>query len=144
MGRPIDGCRSLRASAVNGYLLDTSAALLALVAPERLSAAAREALERGPHVLSTLTYWEVVLKTMKGKLDPGDPRVWWADAVDQLAARPLPLQARHVAAIMELPALHADPFDRALIAQAIVEGLTLVTTDYDMSRYASDHLRVIV
>ena len=81
---------------------------------------------------------------MKGKLEVGDPRTWWAGALEQLVARVLPLHASHVAEIPSLAPLHADPFDRALIAQATVENLTLVTTDSEIQRYASDIFRVIV
>lgn len=128
---------------MKGYLLDTTAVLLAVAAPERLSPAMREVLERGPHWLSVLSYQEVVLKTMKGKLDVGDPRAWWADALGQLAADALPLQPRHIAEILTLPPLHADPFDRALIAQATVEQLALVTTGREIPQYASGRFRVV-
>lgn len=124
-------------------MLDTSAALIALVTPERLSAAARDALESGPHSLSVLSYWEVLMKTMNGKLDVGDPRVWWTDALDQLAARPLPLRPEHAADLYGLPPIHKDPFDRMLIAQAIAEDLELVTTDRDIPKYANPRFRVI-
>jgi PIN domain nuclease of toxin-antitoxin system len=126
-----------------GYLLDTNAALLAVTMPERLSATARAAVEAGPNTLSVLSYWEVLLKSRKGKLDVGDPRSWWVDALDQLAARVLPLQAQHVTAIHLLPAFHQDPFDRALIAQATIENLTLVTTNAEIPRYASDRFHVV-
>ncbi|MGH9628225.1 MAG: type II toxin-antitoxin system VapC family toxin [Bryobacteraceae bacterium] len=128
---------------MNGNLVDTGAALLVLAAPERLSAAVREAVERGPNWLIALSYWEVVLKAMKGKLDVGDPRLWWADALQQLSAVALPLQPRHIAEIPSLPPLHQDPFDRALIAQATVEELTLVTTDRALPPYASERFRVL-
>lgn len=111
--------------------------------PERLSPAAREVLDRGPHCLSVLTYWEVLIKAMRGKLDVGDPRVWWSDALDQLAARPLPLRPAHAAALYGLPPIHKDPFDRMLIAQAMAEDLVLVTTDQDIRKYASQRLVVI-
>jgi PIN domain nuclease of toxin-antitoxin system len=128
---------------LRGYLLDTNAALLALAIPERLPPAARDALERGPHALSVLSYWEVLIKTMHGKLDVGDPRVWWTDALDQLAARPLPLRPEHAANLYGLPPIHKDPFDRMLIAQAIAEDLEVVTTDRDIPKYASQRFRVI-
>jgi PIN domain nuclease of toxin-antitoxin system len=128
---------------LKGYLLDTGAALLALAAPERLSAAAHKALDRGPHRLSVLSYWEVLLKTMTGKLDVGDPRQWWADALDQLTARALPLRPEHAACLYELPPIHKDPFDRMLIAQAMAEDLELVTTDRDIPKYASRRLSVL-
>jgi PIN domain nuclease of toxin-antitoxin system len=127
-----------------GYLLDTGVALLALAAPERLSPAARTAVERGPHWLSVMSYWEVVIKSGKGKLDVGDPRAWWADALEQLGASPLPLQPRHLAELIALPPMHTDPFDRALIAQAAVEELALVTADGEIPRYASERFHVVV
>jgi PIN domain nuclease of toxin-antitoxin system len=58
---------------VIGYLLDTNAALIALADPGRLSRAARKAILTGPNVLSVVSYWEVVLKSMKGNLDVGAP-----------------------------------------------------------------------
>ena len=76
-------------------------------------------------------------------LDVGDPRCWWTDALDQLAARPLPLRLDHVARLYDLPPIHKDPFDRMLIAQAIAEDLDLVTTDREIPKYAGQYLRVL-
>jgi PIN domain nuclease of toxin-antitoxin system len=128
---------------VNGYLLDTSVALLSLSAPERIAREVRASIEGSRVRLSVITYWEVVLKTGKGKLDVGDPRAWWPDALDKLTATPLTLRPEHVARIYALPSLHRDPFDRALIAQAIAEDLTLVTTDAEIPQYESAGLRVL-
>jgi PIN domain nuclease of toxin-antitoxin system len=128
---------------VTGYLLDTNIALLGLAAPDRISPDLRQALEAGPVYLSVISYWEVLLKTMKGKLDVGDPRVWWSDALDQLAAIPLHLRPEHISAIYQLAPIHQDPFDRALIAQSVVEGLVLATTDHDIPKYVSECFRVI-
>ena len=58
-------------------------------------------------------------------------------------ATPLVLRPEHVAEIHHLPPIHRDPFDRVLIAQAMVEGLSLVTTDREILRYASKRLRVV-
>jgi PIN domain nuclease of toxin-antitoxin system len=127
----------------SGYLLDTNAALIALTNPAGLSRRLRKAMLTGPNLLSVVVYWEVLLKTMKGALDVGEPRTWWLDAVDQLAATPLVLRPEHVSEVYTLPPIHKDPFDRILIAQATVEDLTLLTTDGDISRYASDRFRVI-
>jgi PIN domain nuclease of toxin-antitoxin system len=126
-----------------GNLLDTNIALIALGSPERLSSPARSALLRGPNVLSAVTFWEVTLKSAKKKLDVGDPRVWWETALIELAATSLPLRAEHIAALQDVPALHSDPFDRVLIAQAAAESLAFVTTDREIRRYASHRLRVI-
>ncbi|MBV8731394.1 MAG: type II toxin-antitoxin system VapC family toxin [Acidobacteriia bacterium] len=124
------------------YLLDTNFALVGLAEPQRIPASLRAAVDTGAVFLSVLSYWEVLLKSMKGKLVVGDPRLWWSDALDRLAATPLPLRPDHVDAIRDLPAIHQDPFDRALIAQATVEGLTLATLDRDIPKYASERFKV--
>jgi PIN domain nuclease of toxin-antitoxin system len=128
---------------LNGCLLDTNAALFALAAPRRLSARARAAILAGPNLLSVVSYWEVMLKSTKGKLDVGDPRTWWRDALAQLAATPLALRPEHVSGVCILPPHHRDPFDRVLIAQAIVEDVPLVTADSEMASYSSAGLKTI-
>jgi PIN domain nuclease of toxin-antitoxin system len=128
---------------VSRYLLDTNTALIALAEPDRLPLAVRTAVEDGPNLLSVISYWEVMLKSMKGNLNVGDPRTWWLDALEQLAATPLVLRPEHIAEVHALPPIHKDPFDRVLIAQAIVEDLELVTTDGILSQYASERLRVL-
>lgn len=124
-------------------MLDTHTAIWALDTPENLTASARKAVLSGPNVLSVVSYWEVMLKSMKGRLDVGDPRAWWFDALDQLAATPLLLRPQHVAGVYALPPIHKDPFDRMLIAQAAAEGLALVTADGEIARYASKALRIV-
>lgn len=126
-----------------GFLLDTNIALIAIDTPERLSRSARAAILRGENVLSVIVFWEVTLKAAKGKLDVGDPRAWWEEALSALTATSLPLRPEHIAELHNIPSLHSDPFDRALIAQAASESLTLVTTDSEIRRYASDRVRVI-
>ncbi len=128
---------------MTGHLLDTSVALIALTEPSRLPAPVRAAILAGPNVFSVVSYWEVVLKSRKGNLDVGDPRAWWTDALEQLAATPLPLRPDHIAEVYVLPPIHKDPFDRMLIAQAGVEDLKLVTTDSEIPRYASARVKVL-
>ena len=129
---------------MTGYLLDTNIVLLAMSAPERLSARARTAIESGPNVLSVVSYWEVILKSSRGKLvEVGDPRVWWATALSDFAATALPLRSHHIAEVYSLAPIHHDPFDRALVAQAIAEDLALVTTDRMIGEYAAERLRVL-
>jgi len=128
---------------LRGYLLDTSVALVAVDTPERLSRRIRAALVRSPVFLSVISYWEVMVKAMKGTLDVGDPREWWKETIDALALQPLFYRPEHIAAIYHLPPLHQDPFDRALIAQATVEDLVLMTSDGEIQRYASERFRVI-
>lgn len=128
---------------MNGFLLDTNVVLIAVGQPSLLSVSIRDAILAGPNTLSVISYWEIVLKCVKGHLDVGDPRVWWADAIEELAADVLPLRPPHIDAVYSLPSLHKDPFDRALIAQTIVEGLTFATTDSEIPGYASGKFRVL-
>lgn len=88
-------------------------------------------------------YWEVVLKAMKGALSVDRLDSWWPDAIDQLAATALFLKPEHVSHLTALPSIHRDPFDRALIVQAMVEDLALVTIDAVIPRYARGRFRVI-
>jgi PIN domain nuclease of toxin-antitoxin system len=80
---------------------------------------------------------------MKGNLDVGEPLAWWLDALDQLAATPLPLRPDHVGRLYRLPPIHTDPFDRILVAQAMVEDLAFVTTDGEIRKYAGEGFRVV-
>jgi PIN domain nuclease of toxin-antitoxin system len=128
---------------VSGKLLDTNIALFALGAPDRLTAAARAAIQAGPNLLSVISYWEVTLKCAKGLLDLDDPRQWWEDALERLAATTLLLRPEHISAVHHLPMHHKDPFDRVLLAQAMVEEVALVTSDREMAKYSSVRLRVV-
>jgi PIN domain nuclease of toxin-antitoxin system len=129
---------------LRGYLLDTNIAVTAVDTPERLTASVRVTIEQGPAFLSVIAYWEVMLKSMKGMLDVGDPRQWWVHTLESLQLSPLHYRPAHVAAIMDLPPIHRDPFDRALLAQATAEDLTLLTTDRTLQQYASERLRVVL
>jgi len=126
---------------VNGYLLDTNVVLIAPEDPARLSKAIQSAVLSGPNYISVVSYWEVMLK--KGSLLVGDPRMWWRDVLDELAAAPLLLRPDHVATVYSLPPIHKYPFDRILIAQVITDSLTLVTTDTQISRYATPSLQIL-
>ena len=117
------------------HLLDTSTLLWALGEPERLSRRARRLVETGENVVSVASYWEVVIKTQKGLLAISDLATWWRQAIELTAARVLPIRASHVTALAGLPALHKDPFDRILIAQAKAEGVGLLTSDGSLRDY---------
>ncbi len=129
---------------MRGYLLDTNVVLIAPVRPESLTPSIQKAVLEGPNFVSAISYWEVAIKSMKGKLNVGDSRLWWIDTMEELAADPLPLLPVHVGRLSALPPIHKDPFDRILIAQAVAEGLDLVTTDAEIARYAAQDFRVIV
>jgi PIN domain nuclease of toxin-antitoxin system len=85
--------------------------------------------------VSVSSYWEIVVKAQKGLLPIADPVSWWERASALFGSRILPVRASHITALAALPPLHKDPFDRILIAQAVAEGLALVTADPQMSAY---------
>lgn len=128
---------------MKGYLLDTGVALFAVSTPDALSARVRRAIEQGPAFLSVVAYWEVMIKSMRGTLEVGDPREWFGHTMSVLDLRSLLYRPEHVSALFALPAIHQDPFDRALIAQATSEDLTFLTTDAMIPKYASRDFRVI-
>lgn len=83
-------------------------------------------------VVSAATAWEIEIKRALGKLSAPD------DLPEALAAggyRALPVSVDHAVAAGRLPPHHRDPFDRMLVAQAVVEGLTIVTGDPHFSPY---------
>lgn len=127
---------------MTGYLLDTNIALFALASPNRIPADVRRVIDTEHCLLSVISYWEVMLKSTKGKLHVGDPRVWWLESLELLAVVPLLFRPEHVSALHTLPPIHPDPFDRALIAQAIAERLTIITTDSEIAQYEVECLRV--
>jgi PIN domain nuclease of toxin-antitoxin system len=115
-------------------LLDTHAFLWWQQQPEELSAEAREAIA-GPNnlvVVSAVVAWEIAIKRSLGKLVTGDVM----EAIEGNNFHTLAVTVEHARAIESLPPLHRDPFDRMLIAQALTEGLTLVTRDEAIRSYS--------
>lgn len=114
-------------------LLDTHALLWWLDDNPRPSAGARDAIGEAEIVfVSAATAWEIGIKQRKGKLRAPD------DLEKELRAHyfePLAITVEHAMASCFLPEHHPDPFDRLLIAQARIEGLTLVTCDPEIRRY---------
>lgn len=119
------------------YLLDTQILLWAAGEPERLSTAARELLEdpRSELLFSAASLWEIAIKNTLGREDfRVDPRVLRRGLLDNGYVE-LPITGQHAVNIDSLPTLHKDPFDRLLLAQALVEGITLVTGDPQLAKY---------
>lgn len=118
-------------------LLDTHILLWAAGQDDRLSPAARRLIERPGNevVFSAASLWEVALKRQGGKSDfAAEPAVLRRTLLDSGYVE-LPITGIHVAATSALPPIHKDPFDRLLLAQALTEGMTLVTADKVLSRY---------
>ncbi len=118
-------------------LLDTHLLLRAAGQPERLSKEARGLIDADDNelVFSTVSLWEILIKMGLGREDfKADARLLRRGLLDAGYSE-LPIASAHVVAIETLPLLHKDPFDRVLIAQALVEGITLLTTDEVVARY---------
>ena len=118
-------------------LLDTHLLLRAAGEPRRLSKQARGLLGNLGNELffSPASLWEVVIKHGLGRPDfKVDARVLRRGLLDNGYGE-LPIVTDHVVAIGSLPPIHKDPFDRVLVAQATVEGITLLTTDSLLSQY---------
>ena len=116
-------------------ILDTVTFIWAVSTPERLSRAAMSALRKGTAVreVSVVSLTEIAVKQTRGKLMFGK-----ADAmagIADLRVRVVPYAAEHAFRLFDLPAHHADPFDRQIIAQALAEDVPVVTPDEAFSLY---------
>lgn len=118
-------------------LLDTHLLLWAASAPQRLSAKARNLLlDPANHLLfSVASMWEITIKNSLERTDFNvEPRRLWRMLLIN-GYRELPVTSEHTVVVNDLPTLHKKPFDRILIAQARVEGLTLLTADKMVAKY---------
>lgn len=127
--------RVAEAPPLSRLLLDTQAWLWWQSDDKRLGAGARAAIRAAGEVrLSAASAWEIAIKTSLGKLEvPEDSDV--LAELEQDGFQPLAIEIAHAIAVRALPRIHRDPFDRVLVAQARLEGLTLVTADPVLSRY---------
>jgi len=118
-------------------LLDTHAFLYFLAGDERLSPGARKAMEEGEEVyVSAASVWEMATKAGLGRLElPEDLESFLLEAMEAEALLPLPVTLAHAAMVRGLPWHHKDPFDRLLVAQALREGLALVSQDRLLDAY---------
>jgi PIN domain nuclease of toxin-antitoxin system len=115
-------------------LLDTHALLWWLDDSPTLSTEARAAIGDGNNVVyvSAASAWEISIKKALGKLDAPDNL---EEALSANAFQALAISVAHALAVGALPSHHGDPFDRMLVAQARLEGLTLVTRDENTIKY---------
>ena len=118
-------------------LLDTHLLLWAAGPTEKLSKSARRLLEdpKNELLFSAASLWEVAIKSTLGREDfRVDARLLRRGLLDN-GYQELPVTSQHAVSIDSLPPLHKDPFDRLLLAQALCEGITLLTTDATLASY---------
>ena len=118
-------------------LLDTHLLLWAAGEPSRLSRKARTLIANPQNELlfSAASLWEVAIKRGLGRSDfQVDARLLRRGLLDNGYSE-LPIVSDHVVATESLPPIHKDPFDRVLVAQATVEGITLLTVDSLVAQY---------
>ena len=120
-------------------LLDTHVLLWWLDNPSLLAPEARKTIQNNENIIfvSAAVIWEMILKKSLGKLET-------PSNIEQVIRTngflPLSVSISHALAVETLPYHHRDPFDRMLIAQAISEGLTLVTRDPNIMKYSVSYL----
>jgi len=116
-------------------LLDTHVALWWMNDPSQLAEEARAAIADGANevYLSSASVWEAAIKEASGRLAAPAPVAETAESAGLLE---LPIFWKHARQAADLPSLHRDPFDRMLVAQALVEKLTLATRDPLVRQYA--------
>lgn len=119
------------------FLLDTHVLLWAAGMPEKLSSSTTYLLSSPENELffSVASLWEITIKRSLGRDDfRVDARLLRRGLLDNGYGE-LPITSEHAVSIDILPPIHKDPFDRMLIAQATVEGITLLTSDSFVSQY---------
>jgi len=124
-------------------LLDTHAVVWYTYADPKLSPAARTAIRDATNEvwLSPASYWELAIKMHLGKWQLKHPYPVFIDTVlNGYGFRVLPILPEHTARLVGLPNHHRDPFDRLLIAQAIVEGMSVVSADATFDSYGVSRL----
>ncbi len=124
-------------------LVDTHCWLWQLSEPERLPETIRRLITDRSHevYLSTACMWEIVIKQRLGKLTlPEDVGTFIPSRMDDMGHIALPIIQAHVLQLSSLPPHHKDPFDRILVAQAVAEGMKLITADTQLKRYDVDLL----
>ncbi len=115
------------------YLLDSNILVLLDMGDARISPACLNLLEVAEErFLSAATAWELSMKIANGKLQLASS---FESLLSVFHLKELPVSVRHGDCASKLPPIHRDPFDRLLVAQAVVEGLILVTGDKKLAEY---------
>lgn len=123
------------------YLVDTSVLIHSLISQPKLNHRALELLADNSSelYLSAVSSWEITVKVRAARLVlPERPAEFVARAMQIMSLRALDITHLHALAVDALPNHHGDPFDRMLIAQALSEQMTLLTTDRTLKEYKVD------
>lgn len=121
-------------------LLDTQAFLWYVLDDPQLSQTAIAAIEGTATIpdvfVSPARYWEIAIKISIGKYSLAVPyETFWRNGIDSNDFDVLPIQVKHTAALLTLPFHHKDPFDRLLVAQAMVDDIPLISCDSQLDAY---------
>lgn len=114
-------------------LIDTHLLLWALASPGKLSPKARQRIESSEVFASAASIWEVSIKSALGKLQANPAEV--LAGIEPAGFDHLHITGEHAAEVANLPHVHKDPFDRLLVAQALVEKMILLTDDGALGGY---------
>ena len=119
------------------WLLDTQALIWLIDDPALLSGPARACLSESPLdvLVSAASIWEIAIKRSIGRLELPVSSARLLELARESGVPILDVRGEHAARVEELPFHHRDPFDRLLAAQAMVEGLTIVSSDAIFDRY---------
>ncbi len=117
------------------FLLDTHALVWAIDRPELLSPRASAVIQSEELMVSTVSFWELLLKKGSRGAPLKNPGAWWQKHVTLAGVQVLPIQPYHLRHLETLPPIHKDPFDRVLICQSLHHQLSLVTNDEQIRRY---------
>jgi|KBSMisStandDraft_5_1062788.scaffolds.fasta_scaffold06879_8 PIN domain nuclease of toxin-antitoxin system len=123
------------------YLLDTMVWLWSVGPSRTIGAAGLEIIASSEQdiYLSAASSWEIAIKTRLGKFQlPEPPGQYVRKRLVEQGIRSLPINLNHSLLVYDLPSHHADPFDRMIIAQAMVEGMTVLTSDRAFEKYPID------
>jgi PIN domain nuclease of toxin-antitoxin system len=115
-------------------LLDTHVILWLLAGDDRVPEWLRAAAEESDDELlvSDVSLWEIAIKSSLGRIEVPDSL---PEVIDQSGVSRLEIAQTHIWKVRDLEFHHRDPFDRLLVAQALVEGLTVVSRDRDLAAY---------
>lgn len=124
-------------------LLDTHVWLWMQAEPEKLGSLALELIEEGSNELlfSAASAWEIAIKVSAGKLNLPEPVSRYVPSrMQSSGVSALAVSHAHAAGVAELPKHHRDPFDRLLVAQALAEGVPILSSDMQFDKYDSERI----